>query len=118
MSQHEHFHDCADRADEINTAKANVNFIVGLSDLPTQEELNEADKKVKQLGALLPSWQQMNDTIKRLVERVEALEGHEHSSAPTTFEALSASVEDANPKRSRSPCPSIYTGGDFEASVV
>ena len=109
--------DYSDRADEINTAKANVNFIVGLSDLPTQEELNEADKKVKQLGALLPSWQQMNDTIKRLVERVEALEGHEHSSAPTTFEALSASVEDANPKKITVALPEgIYTGGDLQAS--
>ena len=48
--------DLTDRADEINTAKANVDFILGLSDIPTQAELDAVDAKVQKLAPMLPSW--------------------------------------------------------------
>ena len=112
--------DLTGRVDEINTAKANVDFILGLSDLPTQEELNEADAKVQQLGSLLPSWQQMNATIANLISRVQALETNGSGSSPsgpTTFEASGASVTNANPKKITVTLPEdTYTGENLQAS--
>ena len=92
--------DVTDRMDEINAAKANVDFILGLSDLPSQAELAQVDNKVQQLASFLPSWQEMTSTINDLKSRVQALEpsggGGGTTPSPTYFTASEALVTDLN----------------------
>ena len=113
--------DLSGRADEINTAKANVDFILGLSDLPTKAELDQVDAKVQQLAPLLPSLKQMNDTIANLVSRVNALEsngGGSPPSGPTYFAPSGVSVINLNPTVLVVALPEggTYTATDLRAN--
>ena len=100
--------DVTDRMDVINAAKDNVDFILGLSDLPSQAGLAQVDDKVQQLASFLPSWQEMTSTINDLKSRVQALESSgggggtttpspvPPSPGPTYFTASEALVTDLN----------------------